>query len=75
MTFICYLYERDDHVPYMEVLPDTSLTEARALTRSLLNGRPHYTRAELWEGERLVSRFAQTRSAAGFPDGAAELGA
>ncbi|MET0294664.1 MAG: hypothetical protein ABW042_06560 [Phenylobacterium sp.] len=64
MPFICYLYESEGDVPYMEVLPEASLAEARVLTLDLLRGRPHYRRAELWHGEALVSRFAQDRAAA-----------
>ena len=56
MPYICYLYEPEGPVPYMEVLPEASLADARSLTLDLLHRRPHYTRAELWDGETIVSR-------------------
>lgn len=59
MPYICYLYEGDGQVPYMEVLPEASLADARSLALDLLHQRPHYLRAELWDGEQLVSRFHQ----------------
>jgi hypothetical protein len=61
MPYICYLYEGEGQVPYMEILPEASLAEARGLTLDLLHQRPHYRRAELWDGERMVSRFVQDR--------------
>ncbi|MFC3079376.1 hypothetical protein ACFODL_14855 [Phenylobacterium terrae] len=61
MPYICYLYEGEGQVPYMEVLPEASLAEARGLTLDLLHQRPNYVRAELWDGEQMVSRFFQDR--------------
>lgn len=65
MPFICYLYEDENQVPYMEILPSASLAEARSLTLDLLHQRPHYGRAELWDGERMVDRFQQDRRPGG----------
>lgn len=61
MPYICYLYEGEGQVPYMEFLPEASLAEARELALDLLHQRPHYRRVELWDGERLISRFHQDR--------------
>jgi hypothetical protein len=57
MPFICYVYERRDDVPYMEVLIAKTFTEARDKARGLLVERPHCQTAELWEGEQLVGAF------------------
>ena len=72
MPYICYLYEGDGQVPYMEVLPDASLADARTLALDLLQQRPHYRRAELWDGEELVSRFRQDLLRS-FPQAGAEF--
>lgn len=61
MPYICYLYEGEGQVPYMEILPEASLDDARSLMRDLLHQRPNYRRAELWEGDRMVSRSEQDR--------------
>jgi hypothetical protein len=57
MSYICYVYERQGEVPYMEILPVNSLDEARARVRGLLADRPHCTTAELWNDDRLVHAF------------------
>lgn len=59
MSFICYIYQSDDQVPYMEVLGDLPTDAARLRVRQLLRDRPHCARAELWEGEDVVMRLRQ----------------
>ena len=73
MALICYLYDREGGVPYMEVLPERSLAEARVLALDLLHQRPHYLRAELWDGERMVSKFSQDRPGRPAADGGASF--
>ena len=57
MSYICYVYERQGAVPYMDVLAARSLEEARAKVRGLLSERPYCTTAELWDDDRLVHAF------------------
>jgi hypothetical protein len=59
MSYICYVYERQGAVPYMEVLAARSLEEARAKVRGLLFERPHCNTAELWDDDRLVHAFGR----------------
>jgi hypothetical protein len=57
MPFICYVYERREDVPYMEVLTARTFGEAREKAKGLLIERPHCLTAELWEDERLIGAF------------------
>ena len=57
MSYICYVYERREHVPYMEVLPANSLQEASERARRLLRDRPQCKLTEIWEGDQLVRTF------------------
>jgi hypothetical protein len=57
MSYICYVYERQGAVPYMEVLAARSVEDARAQVRGLLAERPYCTTAELWDEDILVHAF------------------
>jgi hypothetical protein len=57
MSYICYVYEREGNVPYMEVLAVRSVQEARAKVRGLLAERPNCKTAELWNDDRLVHAY------------------
>lgn len=59
MSYICYVYQGDDQVPYMEVLGDLAADAAKARLRQLLRERPHADRAELWDGETIAVRLTQ----------------
>ena len=59
MSYICYVYERQGDVPYMEVLAAASIEEARGKVRLLLAERPHCTTAELWNDDQLVQAYAR----------------
>jgi len=64
MPYICYVYEREGQVPYMEVLAETTLVDAWVQARKLLSDRPQCRTAELWEDETKVCTLAQDAPAA-----------
>jgi hypothetical protein len=54
MPFICYVYQRNSDVPYMEVVNAHALDAAEAHARSLLRERPDGLAAEVYlDNERL----------------------
>ena len=60
MSYICYIYERREHVPYMEVLSANTPGEAAERARRLLRDRPLSNLAEIWEGDQLIRSFERS---------------
>lgn len=59
MAYICYIYQGDDQIPYMEVLGEVSAELAQARLQQLLRDRPRARRGELWQDDRLAATFRQ----------------
>ncbi|CAN5208399.1 hypothetical protein BH11PSE2_BH11PSE2_07030 [soil metagenome] len=57
MSYICYVYERSDQVPYMEVLNAQSLADAEVRALALLGDRPHATKTEIWSNDLMIRAF------------------
>lgn len=59
MSYICYVYQGDNQVPYMEVLGDLTVDAAKARLKQLLRERPYADRGELWDDETIALRLNQ----------------
>lgn len=59
MPFICYVYGNHGAVPYMEVLNDLALDEAKRHARRLLGDRPDGQAAEIYENNERLARFTR----------------
>jgi hypothetical protein len=55
MPYLCYIHRTTGGVPHFEVLPDSSPRDARERAAHLMAERPDALRAEIWDGEILVS--------------------
>ncbi|HZK99381.1 MAG TPA: hypothetical protein VFC47_05740 [Caulobacteraceae bacterium] len=53
-TYTLYIHDRRYSAPTMDFLTVAGDQRARELAVQRLASSPHYTRAELWEDERLV---------------------
>ncbi len=54
MAYFCYIHRETGGVPHFEVLPDSTRGEAVDMAARLLSERAGASRAEIWEGERLL---------------------
>lgn len=54
MAYFCYIHRKTGGVPHFEVLPDGTRGEAVDMAARLLAERAGATRAEIWDGERLL---------------------
>ncbi len=55
MVFFCYIYSLGSEVPHMEALTCTSLSEAEARCRRMLNDHGAAVRAELFDDDQRVA--------------------
>lgn len=54
MAYFCYIHRESGGVPHFEVLPDSTRGEAVDMAARLLAERVGASRAEIWDGERLL---------------------
>ncbi len=55
MVFFCYIYSLGSEVPHMEALTCSSLSEAQARCRRMLNDHRAAARAELFDDDERVA--------------------
>jgi hypothetical protein len=63
MPLICYVVREGGRVPYFEVFADMPHDQAARRAAELLADRPDGVRAELWDGDRLVTAIEAARQA------------
>lgn len=66
MSYFCYIHRTAGGVPHLEVLPETSQSDAIDRAAHLLADRADAIRAEIWQDERLI--FTLPRAAVSAED-------